>query len=266
MHKFSKSSFLAALPLLLLGSLAHAQTAGTITFTANKTSATGSLVPVLTWSTSPVATSCVASGAWSGNKFASGSETLPSITSNKSYTLTCSWGGGTATIKWTAPTANSDGSPLTDLAGYKVLFGTSSGSLTKTQTISDPKATSATIAALASGTWYFAVRSVNSKQVESDNSNVAQKTITAATAAKSVAITINPGSGTLKTVVKGVYDVVTVNGVRTLGVYEGDIALGAPCDSTYKVPKIAFYKVSSSLVKIHTTPRSSTLVARCAIS
>jgi hypothetical protein len=38
-------------------------------------------------------------------------------------------GGGAGTIKlaWDAPTTNSDGSPLTDLAGYYVYYGTASG-------------------------------------------------------------------------------------------------------------------------------------------
>src|SRR5678815_2204382 len=85
MHRLSNA--FRALPLLLLGTFAHAQTAGTITFTANKTSATGSLTPVLTWSTTPVASSCTASGAWSGTKFASGSQTLATITTSKSYTV-----------------------------------------------------------------------------------------------------------------------------------------------------------------------------------
>src|SRR3954462_14236068 len=124
MHKATFA--LLALPLMLLGGFAQAQTAGTVTLTANKTSAQGSLTPVLTWSTTPVASSCTASGAWSGTKFASGSETLPAITSNKSYTLTCTWGNGTAALTWTAPTKNSNGSTLTDLAGFKVVYGTSS--------------------------------------------------------------------------------------------------------------------------------------------
>ncbi len=34
---------------------------------------------------------------------------------------------GTATLSWTPPTQNTDGSPLTDLAGYRVYWGTSSG-------------------------------------------------------------------------------------------------------------------------------------------
>lgn len=41
-------------------------------------------------------------------------------------------GGGTgvATLSWTPPTTNADGTPLTDLAGFKVYYGTSSQNYT----------------------------------------------------------------------------------------------------------------------------------------
>jgi hypothetical protein len=266
-----KASYaLLALPLMLLGSFAHAQTAGTITFTANRTSATGSLTPVLTWSTSPVASSCLASGAWSGTKFASGTETLATITSSKSYTLTCTWGGGgTATVNWTAPTRNTNGSTLTNLSGFKVLFGTSSTALNQSKTVSDPRATSTQITALGAGTWYFAVRAVNSSQVESANSNVGQKTITAASAAKTVNITITastppPPTSTLKTIGTRVYEIRTDNGRTVLGAVVGSIALGKPCDASYQVPTIQYFKVNKADVKLTATPRSTTLVANCA--
>ena len=35
---------------------------------------------------------------------------------------------GTATVSWAPPTARTDGTPLTDLAGYKVHYGTTLGS------------------------------------------------------------------------------------------------------------------------------------------
>jgi hypothetical protein len=268
MHKFKHA--LLALPLLLLGSLAQAQTAGTITFTANKTSATGSLVPVLTWSTSPVASSCTASGAWSGTKFASGSETLASITSSKAYTLSCSWGNGSSTVSWTKPTKNSDDSTLTNLAGFKVMFGNSASALTQSKAVNDANATSTTVAALASGTWYFAVRAVNTDGVESDNSTVVSKTISSASAAKTVNITITggttpPPTPSLKTVNRDVYDVVTSNGYRSLGRKVGTIAIGKPCQSTYRVYS-NHYKVTTSDVTITRTPRSTNVVARCATS
>jgi len=259
---------------MLLASMAQAQTAGTITFNANQTTATGSLTPVLTWSTTPVASSCTASGAWSGTKFASGTETLAAITSSKSYTLTCTWGGGSATINWTAPTRNTDGSSLTNLAGFKVAYGTSSSSLNNVQSVSDPRATSATIAALAQGTWYFAVRAVNSTGAESDNSPVAQKSIAGATAAKTVNITINPGTTpppppttTLKTTSTRVYEVVFVNSVRSRGQQVGTIAIGKPCDPTYQlVSGSSYYAVNKADVRFSRTAKSQHVIARCAKS
>jgi hypothetical protein len=255
-----------ALPglFLLLGSLAQAQTAGTITFSANRTSSTTGFAPVLTWSTSPTASSCAAGGGWSGTKFASGSETLTTITSSKAYTLTCSWGGGTATVHWTAPTTNTDGSALTDLAGFKIVYGTSSSSLTNSVTVSDKAARSKVIGALGAGTWYFSVRALNAAGVQSGNSNVTSRTITAATASKTVNITISGGGSTktLKTSLTSVYDVVSVNGVRTLGRKIGTIGLNKPCDKAYKVEP-NYYRVAQSLVTQTTTPRSTSVVVVC---
>jgi hypothetical protein len=48
----------------------------------------------LSW-TSTNTTSCTASGAWSGSKSTSGSQSTPRLTSNKTYTLTCTGLGGT---------------------------------------------------------------------------------------------------------------------------------------------------------------------------
>jgi len=269
MHKVSYALF--ALPLLLLASMAQAQTAGTINFSANQTTATGSLTPVLTWSTSPVASSCTAGGGWSGTKFASGSETLAAITASASYTLTCTWGGGSATISWTAPRQNTDGSSLTDLNGYKVAYGTSSSSLGNVQAVTDANATSSTIAALAQGTWYFAVRAVNSAGVESANSPVVQKSIAGATAAKTVNITINaatpPPTATLKTTATRVYEVTIVNNVRTRGTLLGSIAIGKPCDETYRISSTSsYYGVNKADVTFTKTPNSRHVVASCAKS
>lgn len=264
MHKVSYA--LLALPLLLLGTFAQAQTAGTITFTANRTSSSTGFAPVLTWSTSPVATSCTASGGWSGTKFASGSETLATITTSKSYTLTCTWGSGTATINWTAPTKNSNGTTLTDLASYKVLYGNSSGNLNMSKAVSDPKATSTSIGSLGQGTWYFAVRAVNSKGVESNSSSTVSKSITGVSAAKTVNITITttppPTTPTYKTISTRVYDVITQNGARVRGREVGSIAKGKACDGSYFVSP-AFYGVNRSDVRITVTPRSTRVIVRC---
>jgi hypothetical protein len=253
---------------LLAAAGAHAQTAGTITFTANRTSATGSLAPVLTWSTSPVASSCQASGAWSGTKFASGSETVATITASRSYTLTCSWGSAAATVNWVAPTRNTDGTTLSDLASFKVIYGRSASDLSSTKAVSDPRATSTVLSGLTAGTWYFAVRAVNSAGRESAPSNTATKTITAATAAKTVSITITPAPSptpALRTVRTSVYDVIWVDNVRTRGRVIGTIALGKPCEAAYRVGT-NYYRVSRTDARLTMEPRGASIIARCATS
>jgi predicted phage tail protein len=80
-------------------------------------------------------------------------------------------------VSWVPPTTNDDGSPLTDLAGYRVAYGRASGDLDQSATVSNASLSSYTVENLASGQWFFAVYAVNSAGIESDISNVANKTI-----------------------------------------------------------------------------------------
>jgi hypothetical protein len=84
---------------------------------------------------------------------------------------------GSATVSWTPPTSNADGSPLTDLAGYRIAYGTTAGALDKSVAIDNPGLSSFTVENLGSGTWYFGVIAVNSAGLESPISNVATKII-----------------------------------------------------------------------------------------
>lgn len=84
---------------------------------------------------------------------------------------------GAATLTWLPPTENTDGSPIDDLAGYRIRYGRLAGELTELQSIPNPGITSAVVENLASGTWYFAVSAYNASGVESEYSNVARKTI-----------------------------------------------------------------------------------------
>jgi len=212
-----------------------------------------------------VATSCTAGGGWSGTKFASGTETLAAITANRTYTLTCTWGNGTATINWTRPTTNTDGSTLTNLAGYRVRYGTSASALSNVKEITSPSTTSTAISALQTGTWYFSVRAFNTNDVESDDSNIAQKTISSASAAKSLTITVTPTMQTLKTNSTRVYDVLFQNGGRVLGRQVGTAPIGTSCNSKYPT-NTNYYPIPRTSVSFTRTSRSTTVVARCALS
>jgi hypothetical protein len=84
---------------------------------------------------------------------------------------------GSATLSWDAPTTNEDGSPLTDLRGFRVYYGVDQTSLTSRLEIPSADVTSATIEALEPATWYFAVRAYTTDGAESGSSNVVSKTI-----------------------------------------------------------------------------------------
>lgn len=172
---------------------AHAQTSPTLTFTPKTVTGNGSVIPDFSWSTQPAATSCTASGAWSGTKAASGVETLSPIVSGKSYTLTCTWLTGASTLlKWTPPTLNTDGTTLTDLKGYGLYYGTPATGMSQFQSITNPAATSYTIDNLTPGTWSFFLRAVGGFG-EGSSSTTATRIVPAGTSAeKKITISVNP--------------------------------------------------------------------------
>ncbi len=92
-------------------------------------------------------------------------------------TVTSPTATGSASLSWTPPTQNSDGTALTNLAGYHVYYGTSASNLDQTVQITNPGVASYVIENLTSGTWYFTVKAYTSTGVESGDSNIASKTI-----------------------------------------------------------------------------------------
>jgi hypothetical protein len=84
---------------------------------------------------------------------------------------------GSAVLRWTAPTTNTNGSALTNLAGYHIYYGNSPSSMTTTVTVASAGTTSYTVSNLKSGTWYFAVSAYTTGGTQSAKSNVGSKTI-----------------------------------------------------------------------------------------
>jgi Divergent InlB B-repeat domain len=79
------------------------------------------------------------------------------------------------TLSWDSPSTNTDGTPLTDLSGYKVYYGTTTRSYT--QTIDVGNTNTYTVSNLSDGTYYFAVTASNMSGNESVYSNEVNKTI-----------------------------------------------------------------------------------------
>jgi hypothetical protein len=84
---------------------------------------------------------------------------------------------GAATLSWTAPTRNTDGSALTNLSGYRIYYGTSSSALTKTISINSVGITTYMVSDLSPATYYFAISALNSSGAESARSAIASKAV-----------------------------------------------------------------------------------------
>ena len=84
---------------------------------------------------------------------------------------------GSATLNWTAVTQNTNGSVLTDLAGYKVHYGTSAGTMNTVVVIANPSLTTYLVSNLSAGTWYFGVNAYARDGSEGMLSNVGSKTV-----------------------------------------------------------------------------------------
>lgn len=86
---------------------------------------------------------------------------------------------GSATLSWTAPTTNSDGTALTDLSGYKVYYGTTSG--VYSSSVDAGNVMSYQLTGLTDGaTYYFAVTAYDTSGNQSVYSSEVSKTLAAA--------------------------------------------------------------------------------------
>jgi hypothetical protein len=103
-----------------------------------------------------------------------------STASLPAFTITVSAGGsggnGTATLSWSPPTTNLDGTPVTPIAGYTIYYGTSATALTHTAAVSGAGTTTYTVTHLTAGTWYFAVSANAVDGTISPQSSIGSKT------------------------------------------------------------------------------------------
>lgn len=200
----------------------------------------------VTWDI-PEADSCVATGAWSGAKAASGSEVV-TLTADSSFTIDCEGtiggleGDTSALLSWSAPTQNTDGSSLTDLAGFRVFYGVDADELIQVVDIDNPGVVAYTVENLTPGTWFFGVKAVNESGVESALSNIVSKMIVESvepidgvfTATRTVDVTTQPQAPVLTVLepVAGITQVpvfaVTSSGNRSTAI-AGFVPAGTAC-------------------------------------
>jgi hypothetical protein len=120
-------------------------------------------------------------------KATAGTQSVGPLTQDATYSLTCSGSDGNAVamttvslrealLTWQAPTKNVDGTTLTNLAGYKIYYGTASKNYTQSVSVSGASTTQWTVS-LAPGTYYFALTAVDSSGTESSKTNEVSKTV-----------------------------------------------------------------------------------------
>ena len=120
-------------------SIVTATPAPTVSISASPTSVASGGASTLSW-TSLNATSCTASGAWSGTKATQGSQSIASLTTTGVFTLTCTGTGGsgqsssqvtvTGTPTPAAPTLNLSATPTTVQSGGSTQLSWSSSNAT----------------------------------------------------------------------------------------------------------------------------------------
>jgi hypothetical protein len=84
---------------------------------------------------------------------------------------------GAVTVGWQPPTENNDGSSLSNLAGYRVYYGTAVDNLSQSVKLANPGLTTYTITNLTSGTWYIAISAYASDGAESARSGTVTTSI-----------------------------------------------------------------------------------------
>jgi len=74
--------------------------------------------------------------------------------------------GGGVTVSWLAPAQNEDGSPLINLAGFRLRHGSRYGTYSNEIAIQNPGATSHRVSGLAPGLYYFVVSAIDQQGFE----------------------------------------------------------------------------------------------------
>jgi hypothetical protein len=216
------------------------------------------------------ATSCFASGAWTGSKPVTGTQAV-TVSAAATYSLTCHASDAVNTVSWTPPTKNDDGTTLTNLDSYGLYRGVGATTPTKLKTVPGAGVTSTTDSGLATGTYRYAVSAINADGVESILSTVVSTNATASTDTESVAFAVqavpNPPTGV--TVTNAVAYEIRLNSQGVLVASRiGLISQGSICtQETREVDGVTYNRVDPSSVDLINWPAQTPpkdVFARCA--
>jgi hypothetical protein len=192
---------------------------------------------------------------------------------------------GSATLSWTPPTQNTDGTSLTNLAGYRIYHGTVSGSIGASTPIqvANPSTTTYILEDLPNGVrYYFGVAAYTTSGAQSSLSNIATKTIASTSTTvgifdQSRSVTVrppanpNPPSNLVVDIpVAGVINipVFTHNGSYRGSAVVGFVDEGTPCLGTKILTYrgLPYHRVPSTSVKWWATKPTNNIIAPCKLT
>jgi hypothetical protein len=243
------------------------------TFTVTPAAGTSPLTVTIAWDVSTFTGAlCTAGGSWTGTKPLTGTQTVTNLTANANYTLTCTRSiRASASLQWTAPTRNTDGTTLTTLAGFRISYGQNATALTNTVQVGSPTTTNYIVGNLDAGTWHFGVRAYTTTGVESDLSNIVTKVATTTVDTRSTTRTVTvtppiPEPPVLQVVDNRVFNATPDYSLLAFraGKQYGTVALGTRCDQTRPVSG-GWYPVPNSAVRWASMARTAYPVAMCVV-
>lgn len=147
--------------------------------------------------------------------------------------------GGELEATWTKPETNCDGTPITNLAGFRAYWGPFKSEL------ADPTASAYRVTGLPPGQWWIGVTAYNTDGTESPVAGPVVKEIAAAD--------FTVAEGTVYTVVK--------RPDKFLLLAVGSAPIGTPCNAAQEVN--GHYAVPRALVQWSGSVRDDVVVAKC---
>jgi hypothetical protein len=176
--------------LLSLLAPTHAQQVPSCTVTAEPATLLGGGQVTVTWQALD-ATTCVASGGWSGPKDCAGGQQVLAVSQPRTFVLTAKSAQGKVTARWTKVTQNQDGTPAT-ITSYRLFIADAPSGLPSATAINLPVTPLEYVFWRSPGNVSAGIKAIRSDGVEGSLSNISSKSVVAAQAKCEDSVVVNP--------------------------------------------------------------------------
>lgn len=213
-----------------------------------------------------------------------GSRVITGVMAPTTFTITCTGGKNYTDVSWTAPTTNSDGTPIPatgplSLAGFNLYFAKTATAVdTVAPVVIGPTLRTYRITGQTNSTYYYRLSAVNTAGAEGPKTAVLTNVINRVSVSGTASVSITPPPNPPGTVVIApeqvppvfsttyptVYNIVKKNnGLVLLPV--GTVALNTPCDVNTSVNGYNVVPYTAGQIKWSGTVKPIVVVAQCSV-